>query len=264
MPSASAMAMRAIQTWPKRVLVSRVVTAPLPKTSRSDWPLTSTATSNSQTTAETNKTARLLQARALICRSRRSRHAFAPAPRNAGTATHSRNSSAPAAAALAATCTARTGISASTTASCCPPLLPDPEAKAAFGPMGVDREHAPMDPVAPGRQRFDRNMDLRAGDAGAPVDARTRGVGDLRRAERGLELLGKPQRDRARCRAHRAADGRTGVIELRVRVRGRASHEHERQREEQQLAGHDRPHGFDAEAVLNNGRPIVVGKMSSR
>src|ERR1043166_5482253 len=256
--------MRAIQTWPKRVLASRVVTAPLPKTSRSDWPLTSTATSNSQTAAETNKTARLLPVTALICRSRRSRHAFAPAPRNAGTATHSRNSSAPAAATLAATCTARTGISASTTASCCPPLLPDPEAEAAFGPMGVDREHAPMDPVAAGRQRFDRNMYLRAGDAGAPVDARTRGGGDLRRAERGLELLGKPQRDRARCRAHRAADGRTGVIELRVRVRGRAR---EQQRHEgQQDFLHDQPPNglVGAGAVLNNGRPIVVGKMSSR
>src|ERR1043166_5839559 len=221
MPSASTITTRAIHTWPKRVRVSRVVSAPLPKTSPRGWPLTSAATSSNQARAERSTTARLLQAITLMRRSSRARHAFAPMPRNAGAATHSRNSTAPAAATLAATCTARTAISASATA-CLFALLPDPEAEAAFGRVGVDREHFPVDPVAAGRQRFPRNVDLGARDAGAPVDARARGVGDLRRAERSLELLREPQGDRARCRAHGAADGRTGVIELRVRVRGRA------------------------------------------
>src|SRR5437588_1625501 len=224
MASASAIATRASHTWPKRVLVSTVVSAPLPRTSPSDCPLTSAAISSSQTTAETNTTARLLHAIVLNCRSRRSRQATALTPRSAGAATHSRNSSAPAAATLAATCRARTAISASTTAArLFVSLLPDPETEAAFGGMGVDREHAPTDPVSAGRQRFDRNVNLHAGDAGALVDARARGIVHLRRTERGLELLAEPQGDHARRRTHRAADARVGAIEVRMRVSGRAS-----------------------------------------
>src|SRR5438132_10385192 len=108
--------------------------------------------------------------------------------------THRRKSGAPNSSATAAKWTARARtISASTKR----PSWFDLEAEAAFGAVGVDREHLPVHLVPAGRKAAHRDDDLRGvGGIDAPGrDHGARARSHLRRREARFERLREPQPD---------------------------------------------------------------------
>src|SRR5262245_60254336 len=90
--------------------------------------------------------------------------------------------------------------------------------------MSVDRDHAPLDLVAPGPQRLQRYLqhgEISLAQTGiALVDLLAGGVTHHDGAEFGLELLGEMKRHLGRRDGKRRAGRRAGAIEMRMSVGG--------------------------------------------
>src|SRR5262249_3870892 len=103
-------------------------------------------------------------------------------------------------------------------------LFADAKGVLAFGRMGVDRDHAPLDLVAPGPQRPQRYLQhgeiLLVHMGIALVDLLAGGVTHHDGAEFGLELLGEMKRHLVRRDRKRRAGRRAGAIEMRMSIGG--------------------------------------------
>src|SRR3954451_5814516 len=87
------------------------------------------------------------------------------------------------------------------------------------------------------------------------------GIGHLHRTQGGFDAFTEIQCEHRRRGSHNAADAGIGALQLRVRVRGGGTRKNERSREQPLM---DDPHGPSLAEMGMIGRPIVVGKMSSR
>src|SRR5262249_50194440 len=141
--------------------------------------------------------------------------------RRTGAAMTVRNTSVPAVIVVAAKWTARVAIKAPSAPS--PsigrsrPSLSDPEGEIAFPGVGIDPQKMPNYAIGTAAGGTERDRHLAAVDASlASVDALTGGVGHGDAAERRLQLLGEPQRHRARRACDLVADAWLGAVQLRM------------------------------------------------
>src|SRR6202022_1232444 len=144
--------------------------------------------------------------------------------RKAGSATTARKIRFPAMTAAAAKCIARMRIKGPSIPAPSQSmgwplhLLTDLKRETAVSRMRVHRKNAPRHVVCPGTAWTQRHRHLAAADTRfAGIDTLTGSVGHSDGAERGLQLLSKPQHHLARRCRDLVADTRLCMVEKRVR-----------------------------------------------
>src|SRR6478736_7544043 len=143
-------------------------------------------------------------------------------------------------------------------------LLADPERKAPFRRVGIDRENLPVHPICPGWQRSYADPHDAARYAGAAADNRPRRIRHLGTAEGRLQLLREPERDGGGRGFYRVADAWIGMVESGVSARLRDDDRERKQRGDDRFVAHGQNGFAGVTGPPKIGLPMVVGNRSSR